>query len=337
MRYKLFLLFLLAFFSVSLYAQTETKNIRIVDTLTPQEKKSRNPILLKSEVDSLIKLHEASIVKPPVQEPVKEEKNNNSNTWLLVIVGVTLIAAGLLVGLFFQQRKRFAGISDNLIRQLRQLEFHANLSANGMTNENDKKLISDMQTKTRDLNARLEKLKTENENLNAVLKEYSRTQTEYEALIKAISKTFKVKKYPGASDDKSDIETLVGLFETERSFTTHVYEQFIKPITAIVDANKNNPSGMSKEQQDKLLELLISLSLLYIEYLYLRVNELSLGGNMVQRINDIKNGLKLNPGLLKKLNTQNGSRALVLRLALEKINLNNLTYPVFEETDLNHH
>ncbi|HVT85592.1 MAG TPA: hypothetical protein VHD35_10340 [Chitinophagaceae bacterium] len=336
MRYKLFLLFLLAFFSVSLYAQTETKNIRIVDTLTPQEKKSRNPILLKSEVDSLIKMHEASIVKLPVQEPVIEEKTN-SNTWLLVIVAVTLVAAGLLVGLFFQQRKRFANISDNLIRQLRQMEYHAGLSANGMANENDKKLISDMQTKTRDLNSRLEKLKTENENLNAVLKEYSRTQMEYEALIKAISKTFKITKYPGASESKSDIEALVGLFETERSFTRHVYEQFIRPVTAIVDANKNNPSGMSEEQQDKLLELLISLSLLYIEYLYLRINELSVGGSIVQRINDIKNGLKLNPGLLKKLNTQNGSRALVLHLALEKINLNNLSYPVFEETDLNHH
>ena len=336
MRYKIFLLFLLIFFTASSYAQTEAKNIRLVDSLTPQEKKLRNPIILKSELDSLIKLHEASIVKEPVQQPVIKEKTN-SNTWLMVIVAVTLAAAGLLVGLFFQQRKRFANISDNLIRQLRQLEFNAGLSANGMNNEHDKKLISDMQTKTRDLNARLEKLKTENESLNAVVKEYSRVQAEYEALIKTISKTFKVKKYPGASDSKSDIEVLVSLFETERSFTAHVYEQFIKPITAIVDANKNNPAGISNEQQDKLLELLISLSLLYIEYLYLRVNELSVGGNMVQRINDIRNGLKLNPNLLKKLNTQNGSRALVLRLALEKINLNNLSYPVFEETDLNHH
>lgn len=307
-----------------------------MDTLTAQEKKSRNPIILQSEFDSLIKLHEASIVKQPIQEPVIREKNN-SNTWLLVIAAVTLAAVGIVVGLFVQQRKRFTNISDNLIRQLRQLEFNSNISANGISSDYEKKLISDMQTKTRDLNSRLEKLKTENESLNAVLKEYNRTQTEYETLIKTISKTFKVKKYPGSSDEKSDIETLVNLFETEQSFTTHVYEQFLKPITTIVDANKNNPGGISKEQQDKLLELLISLSLLYIEYLYLRVNELSVGGNMVQRINDIKNGLKLNPALLKKLNTQNGSRALVLRLALEKIDLKNLSYPVFEETDLNHH
>lgn len=336
MRYNLFLFCLLFFSSVSSYAQADTKTIRIVDTLTPQEKKSRNPVILKSELDSMIKLHEAGIVKQPVQEPVLQEKND-SYTWLLVIAAITLITAGILVGLFIQQRKRFANISDNLIRQLRQLEFKNELSGNGAPSDHEKKLFSDMQTKTKNLNAKLEKLQTENESLNAVLKEYNRTQSEYETLIKSISKTFKVKKYPGSSDDKSDIETLVSLFETEGSFTGHVYEQFVKPITAIVDANKNNPANMNKEQQDKLLELLISLSLLYIEYLYLRVNELSVGGNMVQRINDIRNGLKLNPGLLKKLNTQNGSRALVLHMALEKINLNNLSYPVFEETDLNHH
>lgn len=336
MRYKLFLFCSLIFFTGTLYAQQETKNIRIVDTLTPQEKRSRNPILLKAEVDSLIKLHEASIVKQPVQEPVLQEKNE-SYTWLLVIAIATLAAAAFLVILVFQQRKRFANISERMTRQLRQLEFRADAPSNGKANDLEKKLISDMQTKTRDLNTKLEKLKGENESLNAVLKEYNRTQTEYETLIKTISKTFKVKKYPGASEDKSDMESLVNLFETEHSFTNHVYDQFLKPIIAIVDSNKNNPSRISNEQQDKLLELLISLSLLYIEYLYLRVNELSVGGNMVQRINDIRNGMKLNPELLKKLNTQNGSRALVLRMTLEKINVNDLSYPVFEETDLNHH
>lgn len=336
MRYKFILFCALVFFTGALYAQTETKNIRIVDTLTPQEKKSRNPVILRAELDSLIRLHEAGIVKQPAQEPIVPKKND-SFTWLLVITIATLLVAGLLVALFFQQRKRFGNVSDGLIRQMRQLEFSSGLSANGNASDHEKKLLSDMQTKTRDLNTRLEKLKKENESLNAVLKEYYRTQTEFESLVETISKTFKVKKYPGASEEKSDIEALVNLFETEQSFTNHVYDQFLKPITTIVDANKNNPTRISSEQQDKLLELLISLSLLYIEYLYLRVNELSVGGNMVQRINDIKNGLKLNPGLLKKLNTQSGSRALVLRLALDKINLDNISYPVFEETDLNHH
>lgn len=336
MRYKF--IFFLLFFSLSatLFAQTEQKSIRIVDTLTPQEKKSRNPIILRSELDSLIRLHDSSVVKQQaIQLPVIEEKSDNS-VWLIVALSLTIILAGALVWLFYQQRKKFDKITNDLSKQLRNLAFHATTS-NGTTNEKEKQIISDMQTKTRDLNTRLEKLRSENESLNAVLKEYHRTQAEYESLVKTISKTFKVKKYPGSSEGASEIEALFSLFETERSFTTHVYEQFIRPVTTIVDANKNNPANISKEQQDKLLELLISLSLLYIEYLYLRVNELSVGGNMVQRINDIKNGLKLNPSLLKKLNTQNGSRALVLRLALEKINLNNLSYPVFEETDLNHH
>lgn len=336
MRSKLLIFFLLTIFLKSLYAQTDTKNIRIVDTMTLQEKKMRNPVLLRSELDSLIKLHEAGLVKPQIQEPVKEEKNN-SGTWLLLSAVVILAAAGLLVGLFFRQQKRFADISDQLLRQLKKPDSQTIPPLNGLADQNDKKMISDMQTKTRDLNARLEKMREENESLHAVVKEYSRVQNEFESLINTISKTFKVKKYPGASNDKSDIEMLENLFETERLLTTHVYEQYIKPITAVVDAHKNNPAGINEEQQDKLLELLISLALLYIEYLYLRVSELSVGGNMVKRIDDIRNGMALNPALLKKLNTQNGSRALVLRMVLEKINLNDLSYPVFEETNLNQH
>lgn len=336
MRNRLFYSFLFALFSFSAHSQNEIKNIRIADSLTSQERKLRNPIILRSELDSLIQLHEASIVKQPVQEPVLQEKES-SNPWPLVVGVFTLLATGLLIYLFYQQRRKFASASEELIRRLRYLEMNANLPANGKIPERDTKLLSDMQTKTRDLNSRLEKLKSENESLSAVIKEYNRTQKEYETLIKAISKTFKVKKYPGVSEDMSDIETLTNIFETERNFSAHVYEQFLKPITAIVDSNKNNPTGISKEQQENLLELLISLSLLYIEYLYLRVNELSVGGNMVRRMEDITSGLKLNPDLLKKLNTQNGSRALVLRLALEKINLNHLSYPVYEETNLNHY
>jgi hypothetical protein len=285
-------------------------------------------------------LHDASTVnlqqQQQQQQPVTVEKINTP-PWLLVSLGITLLLAASLIWLFHQQRKKFGKISTDLRKQLQYLELYASPSGNGGADNNEKKLIIDMQTKSRDLNAKLEKIKAENESLNVVLKEYSRTQSEYESLIKMISKTFKVKKYPGSADGKTETETLLGLFETERSFTAHVYENFLKPVIAIADANKNNPAQISKEQQDKLLELLISLSLLYIEYLYLRVNELSVGGNMVLRLNDIKNGLGLNPSLLKKLNTQNGSRALVLRLALEKINLHNLSYPVFEETDLNNH
>ena len=318
----------------SLYAQIETKNLRIVDSLTPQEKKSRNSIILKSELDSLIKLHVINLIKTQQQEPVKEEKNNNI-IWLPILLTITFLMAILLTWLFFQQKKKFETISSELNWQIQFLKLHSNSSINDEEESKDKKVFIEMQTKSRDLNTKLEKLKAENESLHAVLKEYNRTQSEYESLIKTVFKTYKVKKYPGVIEGKTEVEAMLDLFETERSFTSHVYESYLKPVIAIADANKNNPSHISREQQDKMLELLISLSLLYIEYLYLRVNDLSVGGNIVQRINDIKNGLSLNSSSLKKLNTQNGSRALVLHLALEKINLHHLSYPVFEETNLN--
>lgn len=282
-------------------------------------------------------MHEAGIVKPVIQEPVIPPQKNDSGTWLLFFTILTLAVAGFLVALIFQQRKKLAVISAYLNHQRQSNESGVKTPPSRDSGDLEKNTISDMQTKIRNQDARLEKLKTENESLNAAVKEYSRTQNEYEKLFKIISQTFKVKKYPGAAEGKTDIETLVSLFETEKSFTGHVYDQFIKPLTVIVDANKNNPAGISKEQQDKLLDMLVSLSLLYIEYLYLRVNDLSVGGNMVQRMSDIKNGLKLNTELLKKLNMQNGNRALVLKLALEKISLNSLSYPVFDETDLNRH
>ena len=346
MKHKLFFLLLFSMLTASLFAQTQPKPIRVVDTLTKLEKKNRNPILLRSEVDSIINAYLASL---PKTEPKKEEsvvkkeevipaqQKNSLSYWTIAAFIVLVLLAGLLVWLFYKQQNKFGKLSGELQKNIKLLEFNAKYPMNGEANLYDKKLISDMQSKTKDLTTRIDKLKTENDSLNAVVKEYKRTQGELETLVKTIGKTFKVKKYPGTAEGKTELESLVGLFETEKDFTNHAYENYLKPIIAITDANKNNPTSISKEQEDKMLELLVSLSLLYIEYLYLRVNDLSVGGNMVQRINDIKKGLKPDPALLKKLNTQNGSRALVLHLALDRINLHNLSYPVFEETNLNNH
>ena len=49
-------------------AQANSKTLRIADTLTTKEKAERNPVLLRSELDSLIKLY------APVQLPVQEQK-----------------------------------------------------------------------------------------------------------------------------------------------------------------------------------------------------------------------------------------------------------------------
>ena len=62
---------------------------------------------------------------------------------------------------------------------------------------------------------------------------------------------------------------------------------------------------------------------------------MSIGGKMVERIQGLSNGNGLDAALLKKLNTEFGSRALVIKIALEKTGLHQLSYPVFDETNLN--
>jgi hypothetical protein len=92
---------------------------------------------------------------------------------------------------------------------------------------------------------------------------------------------------------------------------------------------------MSDEDSEKLFDLLISLSLFYIEYLYLRIDELSVGGHIVERIGSHAKGNGIDHELLKKLNTDHGSRALAIRIALDKKGIGKLSYPVFDETNLN--
>jgi hypothetical protein len=126
-----------------------------------------------------------------------------------------------------------------------------------------------------------------------------------------------------------------GVLDTENIVANYAYEKFLKPILGITDANKNSPARMSTADRERLLDLLVSLSLLYIEYLYLRINDLSIGGQMVERIKGFSNGNGIDAALLKKLNTEFGSRALVIKMALEKTGVSKLSYPVFDETNLN--
>ena len=143
------------------------------------------------------------------------------------------------------------------------------------------------------LNDELQKLKKENESLNRVLKEYNGIQHEYDSLKTGFSKAYKIKNYPGYEKTKGDTSVLQGVLETESSVANYAYEKFLKPILAITDANKNSPAKINEEDRVKVLDLLISLSLLYIEYLYLRVNDLSIGGKMVERIQAFKKEMAL--------------------------------------------
>ncbi|MEI9910873.1 MAG: hypothetical protein WDO71_15100 [Bacteroidota bacterium] len=107
---------------------------------------------------------------------------------------------------------------------------------------------------------------------------------EYGLIKQAITEVYKVRNYPSFDKEKGEGEIIRDLLKTERSVAGHAFEKFLKPIITITDENKNNPAKISNEDSKKLLELLISLSLYHIEYLYLRINDLAVGGNIVQRI-----------------------------------------------------
>lgn len=347
MKHKIWILVLFFLAAGTLFAQQPDKrSIRIVDTMTALEKNNRNPVILRSELDSLIKQYNISQVPTQLKEPVKET-SSDIPLYMLAALAVALLLLGWLIYLFYTHQKKINKTIAGLNRQVQYGESHSDPIAmgspitKGLTEmgkeKNTKNKISaqTLENKISELNAELNKLTKENESLNRVVKEYNGIQHEYDSLKHGISKAYKIKNYPGYEKSKTETTILQGVLETENSVASYAYEKFLKPILAITDANKNNPVRISEDDREKLLDLLVSLSLLYIEYLYLRVNDLSIGGKMVERIHNLKNGNGLDPSLLKQLNTEHGSRALVLRMVLDKAYLQRLTYPVFDETNLN--
>jgi hypothetical protein len=325
MRYKIYCSFVLLIFSMSLLAQQpDTKYIRIVDSLTAQEKANRNPVILKTELDSLIRQFNASQPQLVVKEPEKEitgSINQYLPAGLFAIIGLLV----LVIYMFnrYQQKinRVIAGLGNALPVMVKE--------------KRGKMPPQSLENKISDLNAELLKLSKENEGLNRVIKEYNGVQHEYDSLRHGILKAYKVKNYPGYDKSKDETLAMQGVLETENSVAAFAYEKFLKPILMITDANKNNPAKINEADSEKLLDLLVSLSLLYIEYLYLRVNDLSIGGKMVERIQGLSKGRGLDISLLNKLNTEFGSRALVIKMALNKAELHQLSYPVFDETNLN--
>ena len=354
MRYKIYSSLLLLLIFSGVYSQntgpggqpshnpgtdgkTETKHIRIVDTLTVQEKTNRNPIILKSELDSLIAQFNTNQVQQVVKEPVQETKNNSS-LYILAGLFVIIVMLSFVIYLFARHRKRINRAISQLNEKAKTGEYNIGNGTPVMAKEKNNKgkaIPQTLETKISDLNAELHKLSKENEGLNRVIKEYNGIQHEYDSLRHGILKTYKVKNYPGYDKTKDETIAIQGVFQTESSVANYAYEKFVKPVLAITDIHKNSPAKLSDTDRERLLDLLVSLSLLYIEYLYLRVNDLSIGGKMVERIQGFNKGNGPDISLLKKLNTEFGSRALVLKMVLNKAELHRLSYPVFDETNLN--
>jgi cell division protein FtsB len=294
-----------------LAAQTPAKKeIRIVDTLTTQEKAERNPILLRTEIDSLVKLYGVEKAATPVQSI---QPKNEQSGYLLTSLAIILL---VLLALGWISYRKLHSLSEQIGKK--------------------KALSGPLEEKIRELNAEMLKLSKENEGMNRVIREYNGIQHDYESLKHILGKAYKVRNYPGYDRNRKEAAALQGVLDTEAYVAQYAYEKFLKQILAITDAQKNNPAKIREEDSQRLLDLLVSLSFLYIEYLYLRVKELSVGGKMVERIHGFSRGNGLDPALLKKLDTEFGSRALVIRLALNKAGVRHLSYPVFDETNLNY-
>lgn len=334
MRYKIYISIILILSSATLFSQRpDTQHIRVVDTLTAKERAGRNPVILKAELDSLIMAYHSTQAQVLDKGPVKE-KDNSSSQYLLAGLVVIIILLGCMIYLFYSQRKKI----NKMIIDFNEKTKHI-AAENGQypAGKEKKGKISHqtLESKIAGLNEELYRLSRENESLNRVIKEYNGIQHEFDSLKHGILKTYKVKNYPGYDKSRNEILALQGVLDTENVVANYAYEKFLKPILALTDANKNSPARLNNADKEKLLDLVISLSLLYIEYLYLRVNDLSVGGKMVERIKGFVSNNGIDNTLLKKLNTEFGSRALVMKMALSQAGMQHLSYPVFDETNLN--
>lgn len=324
MKKRLKILMLIVFLPVYFFGQQpERKSLRIADTLTAEEKATRNPILLRSEVDSLVKLF--NIPQEPVQKPVEENKNDHSSLLLAGVLFIIMLLVSLML-MLYRHRQRINKLIAGRSIQAKEIN---------LKDRKGKASTQVLENKIGDLHAEIHKLAKENEGLNRVISEYNGIQHDFDSLKLQMQKVYKVKNYPGYDKAGGDKRMITGVLETENTVAAYAYEKFVKPVLALTDRNKNNPAKISEEDSKRVLDLLISLSLLYIEYLYLRVNELSVGGKMVERIKGFSGGNGIDPLLLRKLNTDSGNRALVLRMVLDKAAISKLSYPVFDETNLN--
>lgn len=321
----LILFFILGFNTLFAQQQPSEKNrLRIVDTLTSNEKTTRVPILLRSELDSIIAAQPVNVQenKEPV---VKEETILGLSTPAIATAAILLFAIVLFLVLLLKRQKKIIRSSIAVRQELKELSQKIGNAEASSGPEKYAKQRAALEKKIEELTGEIERLRSSNKT----------ALEDYQAIKEAIAAVYKIRNYPGYEKKKEEGQLVRELISTERSVAVYAFEKFLRPLIAVADANKNNPARMSKEDSDKLFDLLISLSLFYIEYLYLRIDELSVGGNIVERIGSHARGNGIDPDLLKKLNTDHGSRALAIRIALDKKGVGRLSYPVFDETNLN--
>lgn len=298
------------------------KPLRIADSLTPKEMTERNPVLLRSELDSLVKLYAAPVIP---EERKADKPSEGPAPYNLLLAGTGLLLLISLLTLFLIGRQQQAGRLQRLLG--------GKDTGEGGRNEKQTTLRPEEMVGQEQPEPGI--LSKEKESLQKQAGEFSDLQRNYAALIASLEHTFKLRHYKGYKPGISGAVSYSSVLDTEKAIADQSFEKFLKPLLAIADSNKNHPARLSKADQEKMIELLISLSFLYIEYLYLRVGDLVIGGTIVERLAAFAAGTRYPEVKLKALNTESGSRALVLRLALDKASVGKLSYPVFDETNLN--
>ena len=297
--------------------------LRIVDSLTAQEKASRNPIILRSELDSLNTAYYKRIEVPAT---VPAQQSPSSQTDLSFYVMMTLMVFMLFLFYFLYRQQQAI---NRLITGL-----YSERPKNHQAAKNKMNRAVGSEGERDEILEQIQRLTEENEGLDKLVKQYNGIEHEFESLRQGLSRNYKINNYPG-NDSAKGPASMQQVLDTEHAVAMHAYEKFLKPILAITDQHKNNPARINIADKQKLVELLVALSLLYIEYLYLRVSDLSVGGKIVERLRAFSKGGEIDPAELKPLNTESGSRALVMRMALDHARLFNFRYPVFDETNLN--
>jgi hypothetical protein len=336
---QLLKILLFCLITCSLSAQEpERKSIRVVDSLAADEKVNRNTVILQSELDSMIRIHNDALPRTVPQE-ARIINRNDVPLYLVISACVALVAIAILLFVLFRNQKKSVRTVYMLRKQIQHLELAA-YSSGAVSDASphrsrSKTSLPALERKIQSLTMQLDKAAGENQELKDQLADYSNARHDFESIKQQMMEVYKIRNYPGFDKEKTETEIVRSLLDTERSVALYAYEHFLKPVIAIADANKNNPARINPDEREKLLDLLISLSLLYSEYLYLRINELSVGGKIVERIGNLKNGHSFDTSSLKALNTDHGSRALVLRMVLDKTSIQHLSYPVFDETNLN--
>jgi hypothetical protein len=310
----------------------------MVDTLTAREAGDQKRVISRMEFDSLMKLQETSRVKSLPVEPVAGNQSGLQEYLWWVALGL-LAAVMVLTGILLKGQRKSNGMIRELEKKMSDLGTRSSgdgWNDQAINNKSKYKIsVPGLEKKIQALTSQLEKTVTEKEELAQLLHEYTESKLDFESVKHQMMEVYKIRNYPGFDKEKSETDIVRSLLETERTVAVYAYEHFLKPVLAIADANKNNPARMNPEEREKMLDLLISLSLLYSEYLYLRIQDLSIGGRIAERIGNLRNGNNIDPAQLKKLNVEHGSRALVLRMVLDKSNVQHLSYPVFDETNLN--